>query len=101
MTKKNCSVSSQMFAHAAAHVENGHGPVKDFKVKKEVQADDCGSEFMLGFGDSSPKCNINDEQDSIGQSKQVDEWLMPDKWNKSYLLDNEASLAIESILDDD
>lgn len=62
--------------------------------------DDCTADYMA-FGENSPKYNIRDDHDSVTRSKQVDDWLMADKWSKSCLSDNEAALAIESILDDE
>ena len=86
-----------------AHVANGHskaaGP-KDSKVDIKAVKEESSPDY-LAFGDSSPRYTIRDDRENIAQSKQVDEWLLENKWNKSMLSDNEAALAIESILDDE
>lgn len=71
--------------------------------KLVTNKDDCSSEYFA-FGENSPKQNNRDELDNATHSRDVDEWLLTDKWGKSSypsVPDSEAATAIESILNEE
>lgn len=65
--------------------------------------DDCGSDYFA-FGSNSPKQKNQNDQDNAAHSRDVDDWLMADKWGDSRypsVPDSEAATAIESILNEE
>lgn len=71
--------------------------------KLESSEDDLAPDYFA-FGDNSPKHNNRDELDSASHSRDVDDWLLTDKWGKSRypsVPDSEAATAIESILNEE
>lgn len=75
-----------------------------FDMKKETGKDDHSAEYFT-FGNSSPKrSNHNHELDNLYRSRDVDDWLLADKWGDSRypsVPDSEAATAIESILNEE
>lgn len=72
--------------------------------KLDSSKDDCAPDYFA-FGENSPKQNNQDDLlDSAAHSRDVDDWLLSDKWGKSRypsVPDSEAATAIESILNDE
>lgn len=70
----------------------------------ETNYDECGSDYFA-FGENSPKQkNQNNDLDNAAHSRDVDDWLLTDKWGKSHypsVPDSEAATAIESILNEE
>lgn len=66
---------------------------------------DSGQEyFAFGESQSPPKQTNQDDSDSATHSRDVEDWLLADKWGKSHypsVPDSEAATAIESILNDE
>lgn len=71
------------------------------QARSESKLDnDCAPEYFA-FGDNSPKRN---NQDDSARPREVDDWLMSDKWGESRypsVPDSEAATAIESILNEE
>jgi len=72
------------------------------KQAKEEPKDEAD---YFAFGENTSKQNFREhDQDSATHSRDVDDWLMNDKWSDSRypsVPDSEAATAIESILNDD
>lgn len=73
--------------------------LKQAKVESKEDSD------YFAFGDNPPKQNVREhDQDSATHSRDVDDWMMADKWADSRypsVPDSEAATAIESILNED
>ena len=73
------------------------------QARTDSNKDDCAPDYFA-FGETSPKQNNRDELDSAAHSRDVDDWLLTDKWGKSHypsVPDSEAATAIESILNEE
>lgn len=72
--------------------------------KLDSNTDDCAPDYFA-FGENSPKQNNQDDLlDNAARSRDVDDWLLSDKWGKSRypsVPDSEAATAIESILNEE
>lgn len=72
------------------------------EANMDLNKDDCGSDYFA-FGENSPKPDNQDTVDCATHSRDVDDWLLSDKWGKSSypsVPDSEAATAIESILNE-
>lgn len=72
-------------------------------AKLDPNKDECGPNYFA-FGENSPKQKNQDDLDNAAHSRDVDDWLLTDKWGKSHypsVPDSEAATAIESILNED
>lgn len=73
-------------------------------ARNESNKDDCAPDYFA-FGENSPKQNNRDDLlDNAAHSRDVDDWLLSDKWGKSRypsVPDSEAATAIESILNEE
>lgn len=70
---------------------------------KSKPQNDCGQNYFA-FGSNSPKQKDQVDQDNVAHSRDVDDWLLPDKWSESRyqsVPDSEAATAIESILNEE
>lgn len=73
---------------------------------KQARSDshnDCAPEYFA-FGEKSPKRNNRDDLTNSTRPREVEEWLLTDKWGDSRypsVEDNEAATAIESILNEE
>lgn len=71
--------------------------------KLDANKDDCGSDYFA-FGENSPKQDNQYSVDNAAHSRDVDDWLLTDKWGKSSypsVPESEAATAIESILNEE
>ena len=72
--------------------------------KLDSNKDDCAPDYFA-FGDSSPKQkNRGHDLDNAAHSRDVDDWLLTDKWGESRypsVPDSEAATAIESLLNEE
>lgn len=63
-----------------------------------------GGQDYFSFRDNSPKLAHQEDSDNGTQSRDVEDWLLADKWGKSHypsVPDSEAATAIESILNEE
>lgn len=77
--------------------------LKKSDSKLDPNKDDCALDYFA-FGNNSPKRNNQDDLDKAAHSRDVDDWLLTDKWDKSRypsVPDSEAATAIESILNEE
>ena len=90
------SLNATTTTTTTAHLENM--AFKQAKVETKEDSD------YFTYGDTSPKQKVKDhDQDSATHSRDVDDWLIPDKWADSRypsVPDSEAATAIESILNE-
>lgn len=72
---------------------------------KETKVDIKDDADYYAYGDQSPKQKVREhDPDSATHSRDVDDWLLADKWSESRypsVPDSEAATAIESILNEE
>lgn len=93
----------ELFREYEAHLESIALEQARESNKVETNRDGSTPDYFA-FGTNSPKQKNQDDQDNASHSREVDEWLMADKWGDSRypsVPDSEAATAIESILNDE
>lgn len=69
-----------------------------------MESNEDNAPDYFAFGANSPKLKNQEDQDNASHSRDVDDWLMTDKWGDSRypsVPDSEAATAIESILNEE
>lgn len=72
--------------------------------RDDTKSDYCGPGYFAFGGTSSPKQDNQVDEETATRSRDVDDWLMPNKWAESRyssVPDSEAATAIESILNEE